>query len=142
MIHYSMKTTAQHGTATPPPQDKPKNVQISFKVNVRNTGVNKQVNGVGANESILTMEMIGTDTTNGQQGAFAITNDMWMAPEIPGYDELREFQMKFAAKMGEAFRGSGLSASLAAMQPGAAQGVSGLGKERAKRKGVPGGQIM
>src|ERR1035437_774693 len=132
----------QQATAPPPPQEKPENVQVSFKVNVRNTGVNKQVNGVGANESILTMEMIGTDTTNGQQGAFAITNDMWMAPEIPGYDELREFHMKFAAKMGEAFRGSGLSASLAAMQPAAAQGMSDMVKEMSKLKGIPVEQIM
>jgi hypothetical protein len=127
---------------TPAPQDKPADVQVSFKVNVRNTGTAKQVSGVGANESILTMEMIGTDTTNGQQGAFAITNDMWMAPEIPGYDELRNFQMKFAAKMGETFSGSNLTASLTAMQPAAAQGMSDMVKEMSKLKGIPVEQIM
>ncbi|MHB1938214.1 MAG: hypothetical protein ACYCOR_16740 [Acidobacteriaceae bacterium] len=129
-------------TTAPPPQQKPDNVQVSFKVNVRNTGATKQVSGVGANESILTMQMIGTDKTNGQQGAFAITNDMWMAPEIPGYDELREFQKKYAAKMGDVFSGSGLSASLAAMQPAAAQGMSDMVKEMSKLKGIPVEQIM
>ena len=69
-------------------------------MNVRNTGTTKQVSGVSANESILTMQMIGTDTTNGQQGAFAITNDMWMAPEIPGYDELRDFQQEICSQDG------------------------------------------
>ena len=124
------------------PQQKPENVQVSFKVNMRNTGSTKQVGGVDANEAILTMEMIGTDTTNGQQGAFAITNDMWMAPEIPGYDELRDFQKKLAVKMGEAFRGSGLSATLTAMQPAAAQGMSEMVKEMSKAKGIPVEQIM
>ncbi|MGB8481755.1 MAG: hypothetical protein WCE63_23375 [Acidobacteriaceae bacterium] len=124
------------------PQQKPDNVQMSFKVNVRNTGAAKQVSGVGANESILTMEMIGTDTTNGQQGAFAITNDMWMAPEIPGYDELREFQKKFAVKLGETFSGTNLTASLTAMQPAAAQGMSDMVKEMSKLKGIPVEQIM
>ncbi|MHB1675828.1 MAG: hypothetical protein ACYCSP_16465 [Acidobacteriaceae bacterium] len=133
---------AKQQAATPTPQQKPDNVQLSFKVNMRNTGATKQVSGVGANESILTMEMIGTDTTNGQQGAFAITNDMWMAPEIPGYDELREFQKKYAAKMGDVFTGNGVSASLAAMQPAAAQGMSAMVKEMSTLKGIPVEQIM
>jgi hypothetical protein len=132
----------QKAAPTPPPQQQqPQNVQVSFKVNVRNTGVNKQVNGVGADESILTMEMIGTDTTNGQQGAFAITNDMWMAPEIPGYDELRDFQKRFAIKLGQTFSGSNLSATLTAMQPAAAQGMSDMVKEMSKLKGIPVEQI-
>ena len=118
-VQQAKAQQAKQQATAPPSEDKSDNVQMSFKVNVRNTGASKQVGGVGANESILTMQMIGTDTTNGQQGAFAITNDMWMAPEIPGYDEMREFQMKLAAKLGDAFRGSGMSALLAAMQPAA-----------------------
>lgn len=143
-VQQAKEQQAKQQPATPAPtsQEKPDDVQVSFKVNVRNTGTAKQVSGVDANESILTMQMIGTDTTNGQQGAFAITNDMWMAPEIPGYDELRNFQMKFAAKMGETFSGSNLTASLTAMQPAAAQGMSDMVKEMSKLKGIPVEQIM
>jgi hypothetical protein len=133
---------AKQPTTAPPPQDKPTDVQVSFKVNVRNTAATKQVSGVTADESILTMQMIGTDTTNGQQGAFAITNDMWMAPEIPGYDELREFDKKFAAEMGTMFSGSNMSATLTAMQPAAAQGMSDMVKEMSKLKGIPVEQVM
>jgi len=133
---------AKQQTTAPSPQGKSDNVQVSFKVNVRTTGASKQVSGVGANESILTLQMIGMDTTNGQQGAFAITNDMWMAPEVPGYDELLEFQKRYAAKMGDVFTGSGLSASLAAMQPAASQGMSDMVKEMSKLKGIPVEQIM
>jgi hypothetical protein len=143
-VQQAKEQQAKQQPATPAPasQEKPDNVQVSFKVNVRNTGTSKQVSGVDANEAILTMEMIGTDTTNGQQGAFAITNDMWMAPEIPGYDELREFDKKFAVKMGQAFSGSNLTASLTAMQPAAAQGMSDMVKEMSKLKGIPVEQIM
>jgi hypothetical protein len=142
-VQQAKEQQAKQKAAPPPPQqENPQNVQVSFKVNVRNTGVNKQVNGVGADESILTMEMIGTDTTNGQQGAFAITNDMWMAPEIPGYDELRDFQKRFAVKLGQTFSGSNLSATLTAMQPAAAQGMSDMVKEMSKLKGIPVEQIM
>jgi hypothetical protein len=143
-VQQAKEQQAKQKAAAPPPpsQQNPDNVQVSFKVNVRNTGTTKQVNGVSADESILTMQMIGTDTTNGQQGAFAITNDMWMAPEIPGYDELRDFQKKFAIKLGQTFSGSNLSATLAAMQPAAAQGMTDMVKEMSKLKGIPVEQIM
>ncbi len=141
-VQQAKEQQAKQQPTAPAPQQKPDNVQLSFKVNVRNTGSSKQVSGVDANESILTMEMIGTDTTNGQQGAFAITNDMWMAPEIPGYDELRDFQKRFAEKLGQSFSGSNLTASLTAMQPAAAQGMSEMVKEMSKLKGIPVEQIM
>ena len=111
-------------------------------MNVRNTGTTKQVSGLDATESILTMQMVGTDTTNGQQGAFAITNDMWMVPEIPGYGEIRDFYMRMGAKMGDMFSGSSLSSSLAAMQPAASQGMSQMVKEMSKLKGIPVEQVM
>lgn len=141
-VQQAKEQQAKQQPTAATPQQKPDNVQVSFKVNVRNTGTTKQVSGVDANEAILTMQMIGTDTTNGQQGAFAITNDMWMAPEIPGYDELRDFQKKFAIKLGEAFSGSNFTASLTAMQPAAAQGMSDMVKEMSKLKGIPVEQIM
>ncbi len=133
---------AQQPANTPAPQQTPDNVQMQFKVNVRNTGSTKQVSGLNANESILTMQMVGTDTTNGQQGSFDITNDMWLAPEIPGYDQLRGFYRKMGTKMGDMFSSSGLSSSMAAMQPSAAQGMSQMVKEVSKLKGIPVQQIM
>ena len=142
-VQQAKEQQAKEKAAPPPSQPQnPDNVQVSFKVNVRNTGTTKQVNGVSADESILTMQMIGTDTTNGQQGAFAMTNDMWMAPEIPGYDELRDFDKKFAVKLGQTFSGSNLTASLTAMQPAAAQGMTDMVKEMSKLKGIPVEQIM
>jgi len=119
----------------------PSNVDVQFKVNVRNTGAAKQLSGLSANESILTMQMVGTDKTTGQQGAFAITNDMWLTPEIPGYQELRDFELKMAAKMGNIFSSSGIPSAFAAMQPGMQQGMSDMVKEVSKLKGIPVDQI-
>jgi hypothetical protein len=128
--------------SVPAQPQQPSNVQLQFKVNVRNTGATKQVTGLNATESILTMQMIGTDTTNGQQGAFAITNDMWLVPEIPGYGEIRDFYMRMGAKMGDMFSGNSLSSGLAAMQPAASQGMSQMVKEMSKLKGIPVEQVM
>jgi len=124
------------------PEQGQNNVDVKFKVNVRNTGTTKQVSGLNTSESILTMQMEGTDKTNGQTGAFAITNDMWLTPEIPGYDEMREFNKKLVAKMGDVFSGSGMTSSLAAMQPAAGQGMSDMVKEVSKLKGIPVQQVM
>lgn len=142
MAAEKMKEQQAKQTANPPSEQTSTNVDVKFTVNVRNTGTTKQVSGLNTNESILTMQMEGTDKTNGQKGAFAITNDMWMAPEIPGYDELREFNKKMAIKMGDIFTGSGLSSSFAAMQPGMSQGMSDMVKEVSKLKGVPIEQVM
>ena len=137
------KQASQPSQSQPPPQA-PNNVDVQFKVNVRNTGATKQVSGLNASESILTMQLQGTDKSNGQTGAFAITNDMWMTQDIPGYGELQDFYRKYAAKMGNAFsEGLGnITHSLAASNPGAAQGMSSLMKEVSTLKGIPVQQIM
>ena len=137
-----MKEKQAEQPAAPAQPQPPSNVQMQFKVNVRNTGATKQVSGLDATESILTMQMIGTDTTNGQEGAFAITNDMWFVPEIPGYGEIRDFYMRMGAKMGDIFSGNGLSSSFAGMQPAASQGMSQMVKEMSKLKGIPVEQVM
>jgi hypothetical protein len=119
---------------TPPPK-------MSFNVNVRNTAATKQVAGLDAKESILTMLMEATDQKSAQTGSLAITNDMWMAPEIPGYGEVRDFNKRFALKMGMVF-GDTFKPSMAAMQPGSAEGMAEMMKEMAKLKGVPVMQVM
>jgi hypothetical protein len=124
----------QSGNNPPPPQ-------MSFKVNVRNTGATKEVAGLDAKESILSMAVEATDQQSGQKGALAITNDMWMAPEIPGYSEVRDFNRRLALKMGMIF-GDALRPSMAAMQPGSAQGMAEMTKEMSKLNGVPVMQVM
>lgn len=122
-------------------QQNSSNANVQFKVNIRNTGATKRVSGMNTNESILTMQMEGTNATNGQQGSLAMTNDMWLAPAIPGYQELQDFNKKLAAKMGDIYTGSGMSA-LTGMQPAQAQGMVSMAKEVSKLKGVPVEQVM
>jgi len=115
--------------------------KMDFKVNVRNTGATKNVSGLDAKESILSMAVEGTDQKSGQKGALAMTNDMWMAPEIPGYSEVRDFDKRYAVKMGMVF-GDVLRPSLGAFQPGSSQGMAEMVKEMSKLKGTPVLQVM
>lgn len=128
----------------PPPQQPPAdpNTKLSFKVNVRNTTNTKDVAGLNASESILTMTMEAQDKKTGDTGNMAITNDMWMVPEVPGYDEIRDFERRYALKMGAVFSGAVSSATLPALQPGAGEGMAEMVKEMSKLKGTPVLQIM
>jgi hypothetical protein len=116
--------------------------QMKFKVDVRNTGAVKQIAGLDAKESILSLAMEATDQQTGQKGALAITDDLWLVPEIPGYNEVRDFNRRLAVKMGTMFGTALAPAPTAAQQPGSAQGMAELAKEKSKLNGVPAQHVM
>lgn len=119
----------------------PSDTDLSFQVKVRNTGASKDVQGISTNESILSMAMNATDKKSGQSGSLAITNDMWMAPEVPGYDEVRDFHRRFAEKLGSVFSDS-INPAMLASQPGAGKAMADMVKEMSKLKGIPVLQVM
>ncbi len=127
------KRRGERGTEPPP--------DMNFKVNVRNTGATKAVGAVPTKEAILTLALEGKDKQTGQTGALNMTNDMWMAPEVPGFAELRDFERRWATKMGMIVN-QALSPQVAAMQPGMAQAMGDMVKEMSKLSGVPVLQVM
>jgi hypothetical protein len=126
------------------PEPDAQNVKMSFDVKVRKTGATKQVSGLDSKEAILTMTMTATDTQSQQSGNMAITNDMWMVPEIPGYDKVRDFYRRFALKMADATTiGLGYDFSkMLAQNPGAGQALGQMAGEMQKLDGVPVMQVM
>jgi hypothetical protein len=129
----------------PPTSNTPPPPEMKFKVTVTNTGASKQVAGLAASESILKMSMEAKDQQSGKTGNIAITNDMWMAPEIPGYGEVRDFNSRMAVKMGSVFSGSlpsSVTPQMPGMQPGMFSGMADMAKEMSKLKGVPVSQII
>ena len=73
--------------------------EMKFKVSANATGKTKQVSGFEAKEMIMKMEMEGTDKESGQKGGMTVTTDMWIAPGIPGYQEVRDFYKRMAEKI-------------------------------------------
>jgi hypothetical protein len=117
--------------------------QMKFTAKVTDTGASKQVAGLDAKEAILRMTMDATDQQSGQTASMAMNNDMWMVPDIPGYDQVREFNKRFAAKMGDTFSGAMSSMrSMMAQQPGMLSGMGDMMKEMQKLKGIPVSQVM
>ncbi len=91
----------------------------------------------------MTMTMNATDKTTQQTGAMAVTNDLWLVPEIPGYSQVGEFYKRMGKEMGTMTAGVGLDLSkLLAQNPGATQALADMGKEMQKIKGVPVLQVM
>lgn len=128
--------------AQPKPEPAQNDTDLKFNVAVRNTGVEKQYSGLNTKESILTLTMQATDKNSGQSGNIAMTNDLWLTPEIPGYQEVRDFNIRYARKLGDVY-GSVTAPMVASMQsqsqmkPGSAQGLGEMAKEVSKLKGVP-----
>jgi hypothetical protein len=106
--------------------------QLNFKVEANSTGKTKQAAGFDCKEMILKMKMEGTDEKTGQKGGMVITTDMWIAPSVPGYKEVRDFYRRMAEKMAWTPGGN-----MFMTNPDAAKGMAEVYKEVAKLDGVP-----
>ena len=138
-IQQQAATEPQQPAASPNAQ----NVKMSFDVKVRNTGAQKEISGLQSSESILTLMMNATDTQSQQTGSMGITNDMWMVPSIPGYDQVRDFYKRFAAEMSDATVGLGYDFSkMLSQNPAAGQALNDMAGEMQKLQGVPVMEIM
>lgn len=116
------------------------NAQMEFKASVKQTGATKMISGMNTKESILSLQMQGTDTKSGQKGGFEVVTDMWLAPTISGYDEVKSFYRRMAEKM--AWNpGAGMLGAMA-QRPEMMKGMAEIAKEASKLDGIPVMQII
>ncbi len=111
-------------------------VDLNVKASVKETGAAKNINGYNAKQYIMTLIMEGKDQKSGQTGALGLTSDLWLAPDIAGYQEYRDFQLRMAGKLGMVI-GGGVMDRMQMMQPALAQGLAQAAKEMSKMKGIP-----
>ena len=77
-----------------------------------------------------------TDTQTQQSGSMAVTNDMWMVPAIPGYEQVRDFYKRFGAKMADSTVGLGFDFSkMLSQNPAAGQALERYGWRDAEAQG-------
>lgn len=110
---------------------------MQFKADVKNTGATRMVQGLETKQTVVTLTVEGTDNKTGNAGAMNFTMDMWLAPDIAGYAEVRAFYHRMAEKLAWT-PGSGM---LAGMMAQYGKGMSELAKEMSKIEGVPVVQI-
>jgi len=107
-----------------------------MKPSVKETGQTQVINGMTAREVILTIEFEGTDPkTNQKATMMTVTSDMWLAPNVAGYQEVQSFYQRMAQKLAWT---PGMSAMMTGQQ---SKGMAALYQEAAKLSGVPVRQI-
>jgi hypothetical protein len=114
------------------PNGTPDAANVKFDVKVQDTGQTRPINGITAREMILTMTMEGTDQQSGAKGGMNIITDSWLAPRIPGYEEVREFYRRMAEKVNWVPSSTGML-----NRPDISRGMSELYKEGSKLEGIP-----
>ena len=106
--------------------------EMKYKVSASSTGKAKQIAGLEAKEMVLKMTMEGTDKQSGQTGAMVVIADSWLAPQVPGYNEVRDFQKRMAEKLNWTPGGN-----MFMSRPDVQQGMAEAYKESAKLNGMP-----
>jgi hypothetical protein len=115
---------------------------LSFSAQMHSTGAVKSISGYDAKETVMTVAMNATSKDASQaQGSLTTTMDMWLITDVPGYAEMRSFNMRLAQKL-RANIDSSAMVSMLASQPGASEAMANLRKEMAKMDGIPVLQIM
>jgi hypothetical protein len=134
---------------TPQPQS---NLQTTVQVSVNNPGVTKEVNGMNAQEQVVTLTVTVTDPSQPlaagtNPAVFVVTTDMWVAlQDPPELKEIHDFDVRMgqlmmqgvdvSAMMAEANQAKASTSQLFANQPGAAAALQQMGQEMAKLKGT------
>ncbi len=126
-------------------------LKTSFDVSVKNTGVSKDVNGLTAQEQLVTMQMHVTDPNAPATDAtntvtYVVTTDAWIAPDPPEVKEVQEFDKRFGQKLMAGVDMSAWRSQMASQNPAMAQMFSGkpgsqeamaqMAKEMAKLQGT------
>ncbi|MCU1236148.1 MAG: hypothetical protein JWP63_4115 [Candidatus Solibacter sp.] len=111
--------------------------EMNFKVSANATGKAKQISGFDAKEMVMTMEMEAANNEKGEKGSMTIISDMWIAPGVPGYQEVRDFYKRMAEKINWAPGGN-----MFMQNPQVSKGMAEVYKEASKVDGVPVQQII
>lgn len=105
---------------------------LSFDVNVKDTGQTKTINGQNTHEMVMTLTAAGSDAKSGTRGGMNVVNDSWIAPGVAGYSEVRDFHKRMADALGWVPGENPLI-----NRPDLAKGIAELYKQGAKLDGMP-----
>jgi hypothetical protein len=77
-----------------------KQMDIQMKPSVKETGQSRDINGVNARQFIVAIDFEGTNPDTKERGVFmSFIADTWVAPAVPGYNEVRSFHERMAQKL-------------------------------------------
>ena len=113
-------------------------VTSEFEVSLKDTGVKKQIAGLDTHEVVMTLKMKASDDKSTAKGSLDVVMDMWLAPSIPGYDEVRAFHKRMGEKLNWTPGGNPMMAA----RPDMAKAMAEVYKEGSKMDGTPVYQVV
>jgi hypothetical protein len=112
--------------------------EFTMKADVKPTGATRNIGGMDTKQTIVTLTTEVEDKKEKSKGQMTFVMDMWLAPKISGYDEVRNFYTRFAQKV----NWSPYGGMVGAMMAGQSKGMSELVKEMSKLDGIPVYQVV
>ena len=106
----------------------------SSTISVNETGQNKVISGLNTKQFVLTMEIAPPQGAPAGVPSSKTTMDAWMAPTLPGYEEITQVGIKMASKMAELTPGMN---PMGMFRPDVAKTANAMGQEMSKMKGIP-----
>jgi hypothetical protein len=110
--------------------------EMTFDLKVRDLGASKTLLNMEAKGMEMKLTMTMTDKKSGQSVPMDIISEMFMAKELPGSQEQREFQLRMAKKIEWDVRNSRFL-GVGQMQPGFTEGMQKFTSEARKLEGTP-----
>jgi hypothetical protein len=133
---YSVTTFAEMKAFLDKKVLKTGSTETSIEIDVKDTGKEEVVAGMKAREFLMTMKMDAANPQTGKTGQMQIEMSNWLAPKLPGYEELSGFYTRMGQKMDMASMLGG------AQQAGMGKGMAEAAKKMAQMDGIPVLQIM
>lgn len=95
---------------------KKEGVEMEIDLDVRETGKKQSISGYDTHEVVLTATVHERGKKVEETGGYLMTMDMWLGPRIKEIDEIAQFHMRYAEKLGilTAAQGRDIAAALAA----------------------------
>lgn len=114
------------------------NAEMNMKMDIKDTGKVQNFSGIETHEVLMTITMEATDKKSGQSGAMDTMMSIWVADTVKGWDQLEEFNKKYAMKMASTFAASPFARQGMAMaqDPRFREAAEKMAKEAEKLKGV------
>jgi hypothetical protein len=112
----------------------------ALKVSVNDTGQTKVISGLNTKQYVLTMEIGAPAGAPAGVPANKTTMDTWMAPSLPGYEEVTAFGVKMGSKMSDMFT-PGMN-PMAMLREDVGKSINAMAQEMSKMNGIPVYQTM
>jgi hypothetical protein len=124
-----------------PSQEKPASgQQAEFEVefSLKESGQRKPINGFDAREVVMIVTVHEKGKTLEQGGGMVMTGNTWLAPRVPGMNEIAQFDRRYAEKLASAVMLDAQTAAMAAgMYPMMADAMKRMQAENVSLDGTP-----